>query len=174
LPGQVGVSVLFGRSLTYGAPFKHLAELKLGQRISITTGQGSFNYTVDGIRRAGDPLPPPLAAGGSRLLLETSAGSSFAPSQTVYVDATLQGKAVDSPSGRLTGIPPSELAMGSDASGLIKLVLWIQALIVVAVVVVWARLRWGPNQAWLVGLPLVAAVLWGATGNVMMLLPNLI
>jgi sortase A len=40
--------------------------------------------------------------------------------------------------------------------------------------VVWARARWGTGQAWLIGLPLMLAVLWGSSGNVLMLLPNLV
>ncbi|MDQ1733071.1 MAG: sortase [Pseudonocardiales bacterium] len=173
LPGQAGVSVLFGRSRTYGAPFKHIAAMQKGQSLTVTTGQGSFTYRVIGVRRAGDPLPTPLAAGGSRLMLETSTSTGLSSSNTVFVDAELKGASVAAPPGRLTGIPRNEQAMGNDTSGLIKLVLWAQALLLAMVAVVWAKARWGIGQAWLVGLPLILAVLWGATGNVLMLLPNL-
>ncbi|MDQ1750663.1 MAG: sortase [Pseudonocardiales bacterium] len=174
LPGQPGVSVLYGRSVTYGAPFEHIGQFRPGQSLTVTTGQGEFTYAIDGIRHVGDPLPPLLPAGGSRLLLETSTGSALAPTGTVFVDATLQGKSVAAPAGRPAAILASELPMGSDSSGLVVLVLWLQALVIVTAVVVWARARWGTGQAWLIGLPLVLAVLWGSSGNVLMLLPNLV
>jgi sortase A len=174
LPGQYGVSVLYGRSLTWGAPFRHLDETSPGQQITVTTGQGMFTYSVDGVRHSGDPLPVPLAAGGSRLMLETSTGSGLTPGKTVFVDATLKGTAVAAPPGRLSAIPPLEKAMSGDNAGLIRLVLWLQLLVVVAAAVVWARSRWGQWQSWLVGIPAVIAVLWGATGNILMMLPNLI
>lgn len=174
LPGQPGVSVLYGRSVSYGGPFGGIAKLRAGQRFTITTGQGQFSYTVDRVRHAGDPLPLPMAAGSSRLMLETSTGIGLNPTSTVFLDASLDGKPVGAPDGRLTAVPQVEQAMATDSSGLIKLVLWIQLLLVVAVIVVWSRARWGAAQSWLIGLPMVFAVLWGATGNVLMLLPNLL
>jgi sortase A len=39
---------------------------------------------------------------------------------------------------------------------------------------VWAWLRWGRWQTWLVGLPLCLAVLWGISENALLLLPNLV
>jgi sortase A len=174
LPGQAGVSILYGRSVTYGGPFGAIDQLRKGQTFKVTTGQGEFAYRVDGVRHAGDPLPTPLADGGSRLLLETSTGSALAPTRTVFVDATLLSKVVDTPPGRLFGVPPSELALGTDTSGLVTLVLWLQALVIAVALVVWARSRWGTRQSWLLGVPVLLGVLWAATGDVMLVLPNLI
>ncbi|MFD0568514.1 sortase domain-bontaining protein [Kitasatospora gansuensis] len=39
LPGQRGVSVLFGRRVSFGAPFARIGELRDGDRIEVTTGQ---------------------------------------------------------------------------------------------------------------------------------------
>ncbi|MBV9291412.1 MAG: class E sortase, partial [Frankiales bacterium] len=72
LPGQAGASVLFGRSTTFGAPFRRVPDLTAGATIVVTTGQGHFLYTVTGTRHPGDPLPAPLAAGRSALTLVTS------------------------------------------------------------------------------------------------------
>ncbi len=174
LPGQPGVSILFGRAISYGGPFGGISHFKAGQPLQLTTGQGQFTYTVDRVRHAGDPLPSVLPAGGSRLLLETSTGFGLSSTGTVFVDATLVGKTVAAPDGRPTLIAPVEKAMSGDSSGLVKLVLWIQLLLVVVLATVWARVRWGLAQCWLVGLPMILAVLWGTTGNVMLLLPNLV
>ncbi len=175
LPGQIGTSVVFGRRGTYGAPFDGLRELRPGDLITVTTGQGRFEYRVTGLRYDGAPLPPPAAAGECRLLLMTAAGNRFFPSGLLRVDATLDGTAVVGPA-RLVGtaaLPDRERAMGTDTSTLWALVLWLQALIAVAVGFVWAWFRWGRPQAWLVFLPPLCFVALGAAGEAVRLLPNL-
>ncbi|WP_448631232.1 sortase domain-containing protein [Cellulomonas soli] len=97
LPGQVGVSLVYGRSTTYGAPFRAVTLLREGDGITATTAQGEFTYRVDGVRRAGDPLPAPPAAGTGRLTLVATQGggslSAMSGFEVVYVDATLVGEA---------------------------------------------------------------------------------
>ena len=46
LPGQPGVSAILGRSQTYGAEFKNLDQLKVGDEVIVTTGQGVHTYEV--------------------------------------------------------------------------------------------------------------------------------
>lgn len=174
LPGQAGVAVLFGRSATFGAPFKHITGLRPGNVITVTTAQGRFEYRVDRVRRPGDPVPSQLEPGAGRLLLETSSGSSWSPTGTVYVDATLRGTAQPTPPGRPRAVPAFERAMHADTSVTLPLVLWLQALVLVAVGIVWARARWGAWQAWIVGVPLLVAILWGSSSTALMLIPNLV
>jgi sortase A len=115
--------------------------------------------------------------GGSVLTLATSRGSGLlgrlAPSHVVYVDATLQGKAVVAPAGRPVAVPVSELPGRSDPGAWPFLVLWLQALVVATVASVWAWLRWGRWQTWLVGTPIILGVLWAISQQSMRLLPNL-
>ena len=176
LPGQAGISVVYGRSATFGAPFGQLRDMQAGDLIAVTTGEGEFNYKVEDVREAGDPLPPALATGGSRLVLETSTGSSwrsgFAPGHVLYVDARLTGPAV--PSGTTVALLAHERAMSSDSGGLTGLVLWLEGLLLVALGLVWARTRWGKWQAWIVGAPLLLFLVWGATSAGADLLPNLV
>ncbi|MGZ6942033.1 MAG: class E sortase [Oryzihumus sp.] len=178
LPGQVGTSVVLGRSVAFGGPFGNLPSLRPGDRIVATTGQGSFTYVVDGLRRPGDLLPTPLAAGKGRLVLGTSEGSGwrsgFAPSSVLYVDATLQGKAqpVGGPLG--APVPASERPMGTSTAPLLGLVLWLEALVAAVVGGIWLRARGGLWQAWLVAVPLLVAVGVGASGVAAQLLPNLL
>lgn len=178
LPGQVGVSVLYGRASMFGAPFAQLTALRAGDQITVVTGQGVFDYRVDGVRRTGDPLLPPPEPDTSRLTLVTAEGdgrlAAIAADETVYVDATLLGEAQPAPSGRPAIIPPEEKAMTGDAGALIPLVLWLQALAVAGAGFVWARARWGRWQPWMIGVPLVLALAWVATENAARLLPNLL
>jgi sortase A len=178
LPGQPGVSVLMGRSATFGGPFGRITALRPGDLLLATTAQGSFTYRVDRIRHAGDPLPVPLTGSAGRLTLVTSVASGWrsgwAPSGTVYVDATLQSTAVAIPPNRPASVPAPETAMAGDPGTLLPLVLWLQGLALVALAVVWAQVRWGRWQTWLVGGPLVLAALWGMSSTAIQLLPNLL
>ncbi len=175
LPGQIGTSVILGRRGLYGAPFDGLRELRQGDLITVTTGQGKFEYRVTGLRVDGAPLPPPPAAGEGRLLLITAAGNRFLPDGLLRVDATLDGTAVGGPARLIStaALPDRERAMGTDTSTLWALVLWLQALIAVAVGFVWAWYRWGRPQAWLVFLPPLCFVALGAAGEIARLVPNL-
>jgi sortase A len=175
LPGQAGQSMILGKSVTAGAPFRHVTSLRRGDLITVTTGQGTFHFTVDGERAGGDPLPA-IPSGGALLTLVTSTGSGLfghiAPSHIVYVDATLHGKPAAAPPGRPVAVPAAELPGRSDPGAWPFIVLWLQALVVVAAASVWAWIRWGRWQTWLVGAPVLLGVLWGLAQESMRLLPN--
>jgi sortase A len=176
LPGQVGQSIVMGKSVTAGGPFRRITRLVKGDVITVVTGQSTFRFVVDGERAGGDPLPV-VPSGGALLTLVTSTGSgwlgSIAPSHVVYVDATLQGSAVASPAGRPVAVPVSELPGRNDPSGWPFLVLWLQGLVAIGVAAVWSWNRWGRWQTWLVATPIVVGVLWGASEEALRLLPNL-
>lgn len=178
LPGQPGASILYGRSITYGAPFASITKLAPGDVLTVTTGQGIFNYKVDGVRRKGDLLPARLPAGGSRLTLVTAESDGvrkgWIAQSTVFVDATLQGDAQSAPAGRPAGIPDQEKAMAGDTGALVPLVFYLQGLLLVGVALAWARARWGFWQSWLVGVPVVLVVGWLCADTTFVLLPNLL
>ncbi len=178
LPGQQGVSVVAGRSASFGAPFGRLPELRGGDSVIVTTGQGRFVYLVTGVRVAGDPVPRPLAAGAGRLTLVTAAGSGsrisrLQPGHTLYVDAELQEAAAAGP----RAAPERDLSLlGSrvDRTSLAELALSLQLLIVVLVAVVWAWSRWSRRAAWITGVPTALAALWTVSSLVARFLPALI
>jgi hypothetical protein len=64
--------------------------------------------------------------------------------------------------------------MGIDTSNLWVLVLWLQALIVLAVGAVWSWHRWGRPQTWIVFFPPLVLVGLAASAEVARLLPNLL
>lgn len=175
LPGQKGVSLVYGKSMTYGGPFRDIAGLRRGDTIEVVTFQGTFEYRVEGVRRDGDPLPDmaPVTKGGSRLTMVTTEGDNpFQPERTVFVDALLRGKA-QAAAAHPAIIPPEEKSLASDRPGLLNLVLWLQALVLVVLAMAWARVRWGRWETHLVGLPVVLAVLWYTYESTARLLPNL-
>jgi sortase A len=177
LPGQVGSSVVYGRAATYGGPFADLTELAPGDQIVVAMGQGRKVFRVKDVRRAGDPLPQPVAEGGARLTLVTAEGSgrlsALAPQSVVYVDADAK-KGFPAPAGRAPAVPQSEQSMEGDNSALPLLALCLALLLAVTLGVIAARQRWSTALVWVVATPLVIALSWVTTDVVMRLLPNLI
>jgi sortase A len=179
LPGQEGVSLVYGRARTYGGPFGELTRLQAGDTITALTQQGKATFRVDGVRRAGDPVPQPVTAGGARLTLVTAEGqkgplSALTAGSVVYVDASLQGRAFVPTPGRPVAVPQAERAMATDASALPRLVLCLAALLAIVTWVGFARRRWPTGLVWLVTAPVVLALAWSTTDVVMRLLPNLL
>ncbi|NMO51201.1 class E sortase [Actinoplanes sp. TBRC 11911] len=175
LPGQSGTSVVMGRASTYGGPFGKLSRLNPGDTVTVTTGQGVSTYRVRGVRRGGDPLPPPLAAGGGRLTLTTADGSPFLPAGVLRVDADLVSAAMPTPANPLTrhDLSSAELAMGTDQFAWMQLVLWGQALVLAAVLIAWTRLHWGRWQVWTVSVPVLSFLSVATADQIARLLPNL-
>jgi sortase A len=176
LPGQVGTSVVFGRAATYGAPFRRIAQLQKGDEISVVMAQGQRILKVTGIRRAGDPLPQPPAAGTARLTLVTAEGSGrfgdIAPGRALYVDATA-AKGFPAPAGLPTAVPAPEAVLASDRGALPMLVLCLALLLAVTLGIVSARQRWSAVRVWVVASGPAIALAWFTTDVVMRLLPNL-
>lgn len=178
LPGQQGVSVVAGRSLSFGAPFADIAQLPLGAPVTVTTGQGVFTYEVSGVRTKGDPVPAAPVSGQGRLTLVTAARGSGASglqaAQTVYVDATLTdgavaGGPVAAPDGR-----SNLMASGADTTTVALLALSLQLLVAALAAFVWAWSRWSRAAAWIAGAPCVLGALWLVSSVGSRLLPGLI
>lgn len=174
LPGQAGTSVIFGRLAGYGGPFSRLSRVKVGATIKVTTGEGISEYRVTGKRRAGDPKPPPLGARKGRLQLVTATGTPFMPSGVLRIDADLVSETLASPPLGAGTVTKAEQTLAGDPSTAWALVLWLQALVVIAIAAVWSWSRWGRHQTWIVFLPLAVLTGLGASGQLVELLPNLL
>lgn len=178
LPGQAGVSILYGRAWAYGGPFGGADKLAPRSPITVTTGQGEHTYRVTGVRRNGDPVPPSpdSAAGEGRLTLVTATGSPFAPEGAVYIDAQLTSLAVPAAPRVLgaSGLLPAEQALARDQSAWPAVFLFLQALALASLSMAWAGHRWGASQAWLVGFPVVGVLAVLASREIVRLLPNLL
>jgi len=176
LPGQAGESVIMGRAAGYGGPFGRIQELAPGDEFTIITGQGEHTFEVIGLRYAGDPSPPRLVAGESRVVLTTARGAPYAPSGIARVDAQLTSET--QPRGkRLTNfvtLSQSHKEMNGDTSKVWALVFALQFLVIVEIAAVWAYRNVGARRTWIVFVPLtVFAGLW-VTGEIVRLLPNLL
>jgi sortase A len=173
LPGQVGVSHIYGRRSTFGSPFAQVGKLIEGDRITVITGQGTFVYRVDRVRHNGDPVPPYIGGTGRLILIAAEDTGLLRAERTLYVDATLLDPPQPTPAGRPRFIPPYEKPLQGDPGGWLALVLWLQALAVVSAAITWARVRWGRWETWVVATPVVVAVVWNLYEAGVRLLPNL-
>jgi LPXTG-site transpeptidase (sortase) family protein len=176
LPGQAGTSVLMGRQWAYGGPFRHLSDLREGDTLEITTGQGEHTYRVTGLRRPGDPVPGPAGSGQGRLTLMTATGGPYTPSGVLRVDAELTSDIFPTPARVIaTGaIADAEDPLKGDDAAWAPTLLWSQALLLAALGIAWAHRRWGRWQAWIVGVPVAGAVTIALSGTLTRLLPNLL
>ncbi|MBR7839157.1 class E sortase, partial [Actinospica durhamensis] len=168
LPGQAGVSVLYGRVATYGAPFAHLMRLQRGDRITVITGQGVSTYVVESFGT--DSTPPPDKT-ADRLLLEAGGSSAF-PDSAVEVSADLTSHPQPTPpaTGSATA---DENALAGDPGAVVPLVFWAQGLLLVLLAGGFAARRWSRGPALLCTAPVAFALVWAVYENLSLLLPNL-
>jgi hypothetical protein len=167
LPGQAGVSVLYGKAATFGAPFAHLMRLNRGDKITVTTGQGTARYEVESFGTSVNAAPDHAP---NRLVLET-ANSTTAPTFAVQVTADLQSAPQANPGNR-PELPDTHKVLAGDPDSLLPLVLWSQALLLVSIGGSVAARYWSRWPAYLCAAPIVAAVLWSVYENLAGLLPN--
>jgi sortase A len=174
LPGQAGVSEIFGRQSAYGGPFGQLSRLSPGAIFTVTTGQGVTRYRVLDVRRPGN-LDPPPTPGKGRLILVTADGPPFAPTGVLRVDADTVSAPKPAPAMVVStaDIAPSELALGTEPAASLPLVLWSQGLVLAAAGISWLGFRWGRWQTWTVAVPLLGYFGLEVADQVARLLPNL-
>ena len=161
LPGQPGVSAILGRSQTYGAEFRNLDQLIVGDEVVVTTGQGVHTYEVIDItvRSARDAAA--FQGEGHMLILATVVDSS----DRLVVRATLTSPVF--PAGQATDHQPTldELGLAGDSSSWSDLALWmlIAALLAAGFPIIVNQV--GRRVGWLVVAPIamwVALEVWTA------------
>ena len=167
MPGQSGVAEIYGRRATFGAPFGHVDQLRKGDIIKVTAGQGVSSYEVvafgSSSRQIEDPYP-------NRLVLLT-AGSATVPTYYSYVDADLVSAVKPTPGGQ-PATYSDETPLSGDGGVLVDTLLWGMALALVSVGGTVAAARWKPWPAYLATAPLVLIVLWNLYTSLAALLPN--
>jgi len=168
LPGQLGLSVIYGRRVTFGAPFARLGEIRLGDTITAFTQQGKAVYKVVAV---GDSQHPVKDTTLNRLALLTASSPSV-PSYYLEVDADLVSAVHNGPV-QLPAIGPSEVALAGDSGALVLTMIWGLGLALAAVGGAYAAARWSPWPVYLVLTPVVLAIVWNLYENAAALLPNI-
>jgi sortase A len=168
-PGQAGISVVFGRRETFGGPFGNLPQLRKGDVITTTTGQGQARYQVIALSDSSKPVP--FSEIPNQILLVT-ADSRIAPAHYIEVEAKLLGSPFPE-SGYVPVVGPSEVALGRDPYALIPAMVWAIALAAAALTGSFLAGRWSRWPAWIVTISAIIAILWNLFESLSALLPNL-
>ena len=176
LPGQAGISVIYGRQSAYTGVFSRLGELKVGDKIEAITGQGESSYTVSNIRRSGDVATNQLGSSKGRLTLVSTSGLPFTATDVIRVEATLDGEAMVTPNRVIPNraIAENEAALAPNMDAVTPLIFLTQFLIVLLFGINWLARKWGKTQAWIAATPAIAffGSLWAT--QIIQLLPNLL
>jgi sortase A len=178
LPGQAGVAVVFGRRATFGAPFGNLPLLQKGAVITTITSQGEAKYQVIAVSDSSKPVP--FSDLPNQLLLVT-ADSQLAPAhyievEATFVDALVAGTKQSTPfpeSGYFPQVSAAEAALGRDSYALIPAMAWAIALAAAALLGSYLAVKWARWPAWIVTIPVLAAIIWNLYEALSALLPNL-
>ena len=140
--GTLGDTVIAGRRSAYGAPFGSIGNLRPGDRITVVSALGTFQYRVTGttlVRNAGQ-MAVGTQTSAARLELVTSA-TRFGGGGFLVVSAELLGTAVTAPSSSLPLPTTSELSLSGDPSAQVPSLLWGEALIVAILLTILAYRR---------------------------------
>jgi sortase A len=167
LPGQAGVSEIYGRRTTFGAPFGRIPELGLNDTIKVATGQGTSTYKVVAFGNSAHLVQNPAS---NQLILLTAA-SATVPAYFTYVDADLTSTVQPEPGG-LPAVYSDETALSGDDGALVTALLWALALAGVSAAGTFAVTRWSPWPVYLAVAPIALAVLWNLYQSLAALLPN--
>lgn len=173
MPGQVGNAVMLGRHLSYDGPFRRLGDLRPGDKIAVTTGQGISRYKVTSVgSRSGRDGSAFLPTTDARLTLVTSSSALVASRYTVVV-AELTSKPFPS-TGRAGSIRRNELGLTGDSGSAPALFLWLVAFALAALAVTWGSRARPGVVAWLLSVPVLLALVWLVFDSAAPLLPALL
>jgi len=97
LPGQPGNAAIAGHRTTYGAPFHDIDKLDPGDRIEVTTVQGTFVYEVSEQLIVNPEDTYVVGDFGDNRLTLTACHPKYSAAQRIVLVATLAGEAAPGP-----------------------------------------------------------------------------
>jgi sortase A len=170
LPGQPGNAVIAARRTLYGGPFHHIASLRPGDLIHVTTGEGNATYRVSSVAKlAATDGSFVQSRGDNRLTLFTT-DSAWTASGRLVVTAILHGNPY----------PPTSIASALDADGLgltgqrdavPYMLVWLELLAGAGLLAAYLASRWSVPRVWLFCAPVLALTMWLVFESFVRLLP---
>lgn len=173
MPGEAGNAAIAGRRTTFGAPFSGLDRLERGDRIVVTTSEGTSRFRVTGSRTIGSGDPDPTRpTREARLTLVTSAPEYLATERLVVV-ADLVGLPVEPRFDIPTAVvDETESGLGSGGQGaLAPMLLWGALLVGAYLGARWSYRRWLRWPTYLISTPVLLALCWLFFESLSQLLP---
>ena len=170
LPGQPGNAVIAGRRTLYGGPFHGLASLRPGDDLDITTGQGRSAYRVTGVAQVRAEGGSVLADHNDNRLTLFTADQTITPSDRLVVTGTLRGDPFAATALR-GALDPEGLGLTGERGAIAIVLVWLELLVALVLLAVFARTRWSGLVTWLVFAPGLALLAWLLFENAVRLLP---
>ena len=161
LPGQPGVSAVLGRSRDHGAEFANLDQVKVGDEITATTGQGVHTYEVIDIAVRASRDMAAFQGEGHMLILATVVDGN----DRLVVRASLTSPVF--PGGEPAEHPTSvdELGLTGDSTSWSTTALWLSLATIVALAYPVIVRQVGRRVAWMIVVPVgmwMAIETWAA------------
>lgn len=172
LPGQPGTSIVLCRRAAFSGPCADLDELGPGDDIDVTTGQGSITYRVTESLVYPSSDARAFEGRGSALVLVTMDTAFVGTGRLVVVAepvGDLQARGTRTPAAPLSA---DELGLAGDRTSAASLLVWLEALALVACGSVLLFRRWRRGPAYLVVVPPLLATTWLVYEQVARLLPG--
>jgi sortase A len=158
LPGEFGNAVIVGRRTTYGGIFRNLDQLRPGDAFTTVTGQGTFTYKIDEVRRTAEGHADPLVGTlDSRMTLVTS-DPTMVGTGRLFAVAKLQGRPVDVARRAAPAATTPDLGLAADPSWLAPGFIWTQLVLVAAWLAWRLRRRWPPSVLLMFTVPVVVGL----------------
>jgi sortase A len=149
LPGQPGVSAVLGRSRDHGAEFANLDQVKVGDEITATTGQGVHTYEVIDITVRASRDMAAFQGEGHMLILATVVDGN----DRLVVRASLTSPVFPGgePAEHSTSV--DELGLTGDSSSWSTAALWLSLATIVAFAYPLIVRQVGRRVAWMIVVP---------------------
>ncbi len=179
MPGQPGNAAVAGHRTTYGAPFNRLDELAPGDPILVTTLQGDFKYVVSEAPVAVSPSKNDVLfnKGDNRLTL-TTCHPKYSAAKRLIVVAKLSPRDEPAAAPKVKPKTPAtgtkaaaDASTSGDAGALLPVLFWAALVLGAYLATVWLSRRWVRRAAFVVGIPVVLALLFPLFEQLSRLLP---
>lgn len=172
LPGQLGISAILGRSTNFGADFEHLTDVRVGDEVTTTTGQGTSTYEVLDITRRSANDEAAFIGEGNMLILMTATGGSDADGRLV-VRAQLTSGALPVGDAVTSSTTTGDLGLNGSADAARDLVVWALVALVLAIAFAPIRRLFGPRVTWMITTPIVLLVVLQTLHQMALLMPSM-
>lgn len=171
LPGQPGVSVLLARRTTFGAPFRRLSDLVVGDSVRVTTGQGVTDYRIVAVTTHPADDASAFVAEPDALLLVTSDPALVASRRVTARAVPVDGVQPGGTRVAQVALSADELGLAGSSRAAVGVLVWLELLVAAAAGGLVLFRRWRRWPAWVLAAPVVGACAWQLCAQLSLLLP---
>jgi sortase A len=174
-PGQKGNAAIAGHRTTYGAPFANVDDLAVGDKIVVTTLQGTFTYGVTGTEIVTPDHVEVLNDFGDNRITLTACHPKYDLSHRIVVTGKLEGQPAPTPPVSPEVIKAREkISLNLNGRAGPRLPVFLYGLLCAAIWIAAWQLgkRWRKWPCYFIGLPFFLVALFFFFENFSRLLPS--